>query len=197
MRIPKSQIGWVRPHKRLSAAGQRAFVEAAGVGQVFVADARWETWCRMIDQLRRNDVVKVQWLHLFVPERWQSNQNRYRWLWNCVHQIEDRGATWIEVGSGRKSTVPRERDLAIRDALEYIRDHANRPLRQTARENGKGGGRPLKYKPEQIEAARPVWLDLKLRGKSLDRALKRGGHPPRSQLQKPPPAGLGPRGPRS
>jgi hypothetical protein len=126
----------------LTAGGQKELLQATGCGQIFVADDRWQVWNEMIDQLRTGDVVKVRFIHLFVPERWQSNQNRYRWLWDCVHAIEDRGASWIEIETGRKSTVPRERDDAIRDALEYIRSHINSPLRKLARENGKLGGRP-------------------------------------------------------
>lgn len=194
MRLPKSQICWIRPTRRLSADGQRRALEAAGCGQLFIADARWQIWNEMIDQLRRGDVVKVRRLHLFVPERWSSNQNRYRWLWDCVHAIEDRGASWVEIETGRKSTVPRERDDAIRDALEYIRGGANAPFRKTAQENGaKSKGRPPKYTAEQIEAARAVWFDERLRGAALIRALKAGKHPPKSKLERHPPHGLGPR----
>lgn len=194
MRISKAQICWIRHSRRLTAEGQRAELEAVGCGQTFVADDRWQIWNEMIDQLRRGDVIKVRRLHLFVPERWRSNQNRYLWLWDCVHAIEDRGASWIEIDTGRKSTVPRERDDAIRDALEYIRGHANAPFRKTARENGaKSAGRKPKYTPEQIEAARDVWFDLNLSGHKLKEALRRGGHPPQSKLQRHPPNGLGPR----
>ena len=147
----------------------------------------------MVAQLRRGDVVQVYRLHLLVPERWLTSQSRYDWLWDCVHEIEDTGATWIEVESGRKSTVMRERDDAIRDALDYIRGHANARLRRHLREVGRAAGRPQKYSTEQIEAARGVWFDASLVGDALDRALKVGKHPPRSQLVKQPPRGLGPR----
>lgn len=197
MRISKSAICWIRPTDRLVEAGQRELLEKHGCGQVFVADDRWQVWGQMIDQLRSGDVVKTRFLHLFVPKRWLSTQNRYLWLWDCVHAIEERGASWLEVETGRKSTVPRERDDAIRDALEYIRSHINSPLRKLARENGaKSEGRPRKYSDEQIEAARAVWFDPKLRGRELVKALKRGGHPPATKLQRHPPKGLGPRGTR-
>lgn len=148
---------------------------------------------RLIDTLRKGDVIHVRHLHLLAEPKRRTDDVPRLSLWSILFEIEDRGVTIREISTGRSTAHSRERDMMIRDALEVLTRGARANAARVARENGKLGGRKRKWTPEQVQAAADVWFDGKLYGEALDKALRRGRHPPRHYLQKPPPTGLGPR----
>jgi len=194
MKMDKSKIGVVRSLSRFPATAQREALEPFKCG----------TWIdltavgglqQLLDLLRRNDVVHVRHMRLLAPPKLRTTDNPRLALWEIIHAIEDKGATIFETATDRKTNAgPRVRDEMIRDAIEAVTRGAKALPRKIARENGILGGRPQKWTADQVRAAAPVWFDATLWGKRLDDALRYGGHPPRSQLVKAPPRGLGPRG---
>lgn len=177
MRVSKSQICWIRerPHHRASA--QLAALSEHGCGAIFDAsnpNARDE----MLASIRRGDVVKVRHVHLLaIPKKRTDDQPR-RDLWRIIHAIEDRGATILEISTGRSSANQRERDMMIADAIEVIARGVRALPRKIAQQNGKLGGRPkARIKPEQSEAARELWFDSPdVVGKHLRQCLRRVGY---------------------
>ncbi len=121
--------------------------------------------------------MRVEHLHLLVKRLGRRDQNLRLDLWAIVLAIEDKGATWIETSTGRKSTDKRERDFALRDNLEIVtRGHMAR-AREVAQENGARGGRPRKkFTPEQTARAELAWRNDKLYGDELKAAVKAQGY---------------------
>lgn len=194
MKTTKAHIGVVRSLPRYPATAQRAALEQFGCGSWIdlTAENGVES---LISMLRRGDVVHVRNLALLARPKHRTDDNPRLDLWAMVHAIEARGASILETSTGRRSSIsPQERDEMIRDALEAVTKGMKALPRRIARENGILGGRPQKWTADDVQAAAPVWFDPSLWGKKLDDALRRGGHPPRSQLGKVPPRGLGPRG---
>lgn len=177
MKFSTSHICVTREKPRYPAAAQRAALEPAGCGDW--AELSDKDGVRdLLDRLRRGDTVKVRHLHLLAPPKRRTDDNPRRELWETIHRIEDRGATILEVSTGRSSANQRERDMMIADAIEVITRGARAISAKLARENGKKGGRPpAVIKDEQREAARVKWFERpELVGDDLRRALKRTGY---------------------
>lgn len=177
MRFSKSHICVTREKPRYPAAAQRAALEPAGCGDW--AELSDKDGVRdLLDRLRRGDIVKLRHLHLLVPVKKRTDENPRRDLWQIIHLIEDRGATILEVSTGRSSANQRERDMMIADAIEVITRGARAISAKLARENGKRGGRPpAVIKDEQREAARAYWFERpEIVGKRLRQCLKRLGY---------------------
>lgn len=192
MAIDKSQICVTRSLSRYPASAQRDALSACGCGTWFDLAERGER-ARFVGSIRRGDTIHVRHLHLLAEPKRRTDDVPRLTLWAILFEIEDRGAVIREISTGRSTASKRERDMMIRDALEVLTKGARANAARQARENGKLGGRKRKWQREKVEAAAAVWFDDKLSGDALDAALRRGRHPPRHYLQKPPPTGLGPR----
>lgn len=168
--INKSQICVVRALPRYPASVQTDALEASGCGQTIdIATGR----ARLIETLRKGDVVKVWKLHLLAEPKRRTDDNPRRDLWAILHQIEDRGATVLELSTGRTSSDHRQRDLMIADAVEILTRGQHAVARKIAAQNGLNGGRPpTKISDEQRDRARALWFDLKVYGVDLRRILK-------------------------
>lgn len=177
MKFGKSHICVTREKPRYPSAAQRTALELAGCGDW--AELSDKDGVRdLLDRLRRGDIVKLRHLHLLVPVKKRTDENPRRDLWQVLHLIEDRGATILEVSTGRSSANQRERDMMIADAIEVITRGARAISAKLARENGKKGGRPpATIKDEQREAARAYWFERpEIVGKRLRQCLKRLGY---------------------
>lgn len=190
--VQKTRIAVIRSLPRYSAEAQRHALAECGCG-TWIDLTGHDARRTLVGVIRRGDTIHVRHLHLLAEPKRRTDDNPRRSLWEIVSEIEARGATIVEVSTGRSTSDAGQRDVMIADAIEIVTRGAKALPRRVARENGLLGGRPKKWGPEHLAAAAPVWFDLSLWGKSLDRALKRGGHPPRGTLAKRPPVGLGPR----
>lgn len=174
MRFAKSHICVTRAKPRYPVEPQRATLEAAGCGDwADLSDA--DSVADLLGRLRRGDIVKVKSLHFLVAPKLRTYDNRRRDLWQMIAEIESRGASILEVSTGRSSLKLGERDTMIADAIEVITRGARALTRKQASENGKNGGRkPDVISDENRTAARALWFDRpELVGKKLHRALER------------------------
>lgn len=152
--------GYIRIMPRLTEAGQRAKLQAAGCSTIFVEGDGGETLAAAIGGLRRGDVLAVVWTHVLAPPRKTHRDRPREALWTAVHAIEAKGATWLETETDRSSAAPADRDDLIRDAIEHLTS-AGRAA--AGRRNGrKSKGRPaVEYSADVIERARVAWYDLR------------------------------------
>lgn len=175
MKFGKSQICVTRGKPRYPVEAQRSALELAGCGDWVSLDDT-NGLRSLLDRLRKNDVVKVRHLHLLAPAKRRTDENPRRALWSILHQIEDRGATVLEISTGRSTANQRDRDMMIADAIEVVTRGARAVAR--ARENGKKGGRPpAVIKDENREHARRYWFERQeLQGLRLRQCLGRVGY---------------------
>lgn len=177
MKFSKSHICVTREKPRYPAAAQRAALELAGCGDW--AELSDKDGVRdLLDRLRRGDTVKVRHLHLLAPPKRRTDDNPRRELWETIHRIEDRGASILEVSTGRSTANQRERDTMIADAIEVITRGARAISAKLARENGRKGGRPpTEISDHQRASARALWFEKpEIVGKRLAQSLRRCGY---------------------
>jgi len=149
--------GYVRPLARLTRAGQLA---ALGLNrdQVYVEGENAETLDALIRSLRKGEAVAVVRLHILAPPKLRTADRPRRALWAAIKAIEAKGASIIEVESGRSTATKSERDDMIADAIEALTHSGRSPRRRD------GAGRPPKvFSVEQVEQARVAWFDLRHR----------------------------------
>lgn len=119
----------------------------------------------LIRSLRRGEIMAVTQLHLLAPPKKKSNDRPRIALWKAIREIEDKGASIIEVDTGRKSIVPHERDDMIREAIEKITHSGRSPRKRDV-----PGRPPAEYTDAELEFARNEWYNL--RHKTNGAALK-------------------------
>lgn len=106
-------VAFVRPWGgRYPREAQEAAAKAQGIRKVY--DDRD---LLIKHQRKKDDVVAVLWLHLLADPR---KKQRRRDMMAALHAIEEKGASVFELGSGRSTRNPRERDLMIIDASEAL-----------------------------------------------------------------------------
>jgi hypothetical protein len=156
MTFGKRHRAYIRDLPRLRASGQEKRVH--GCGEVYVEGR--ETLADFIGSLRRGDIAVVVWLHVLAPPRTTTNARPRDVLWNAIAQIEAKGATILEVETGRHSGIKADRDGMIRDAIEALTS-AGRA--RASRANGrKSAGRPPHViDPKEREHAASVWHDVR------------------------------------
>lgn len=158
MALRKSLRGYIRPLPRLTEAGQRAKLTAAGCGSIYV-EAPQETLADLIASLRKGDTVCVVHLHVLAAPRRTTKDKPRDALWDAVIAIEAKGASILEVETGRATSNKFDRDGMIRDAIEHLTS-AGRAA--AGRRNGKKSkGRPPRDVSGEIDAARVAWFDLR------------------------------------
>lgn len=177
VRLSKARCGYVQSVPRHPASGQRAALEPYQLGQIFDEDQEEGARSRMVDQLRRNDVVHITHLHLYAKRVARTNHNMRLDLWQALRDLEDHGGSIVETSTGRTTADRKQRDDMIRDAIEILtRGHKARAS-TIARKNGMKGGRPPKVlTAEQKEAARAAWINPKLAGAKLRQVVRRCGY---------------------
>ena len=172
MAFQKNHVCIIRALPRYPEGPQRAELEAHGCGVWFdlsKPDAR----THMLNTLRQGDVVKARHLLLLAEPKKLRTDNPRRDLWAIISQIEERGATLLEVSTGRTSANPRERDGMIADAIERLTRGSRAYNRKQAQAHGKLGGRPKKDVAKGEADARLLWFDPKLDDRDKLRRLLR------------------------
>lgn len=152
--------GYVRPLGRLTASGQLSRLAEYGLlrDRVYVEGEGPETLDAMIKALRKGESVVVVRLHVLAPPKLRTADRPRRALWDAIKRIEAKGCHIIELETNRSTSLKLDRDDMIADAIEAL-THAGRAPRSRD-----GAGRPPKqFTPEQIEAARVAWFDLRHR----------------------------------
>lgn len=146
--------GYVRPMPRITEAGQLSALAEHGLSRdrVYVEGAGAEGLDGMIRSLRHGEVVAVTRVHILAAPKIKTSDRPRRALWDAVHAIEAKGASILEIETGRRSTDPSDRDAMIADAIEQITHSGRAP-----RKRDTPGRPPAAFTPEQIEAARAVW----------------------------------------
>ncbi len=150
--------GYVRPLSRIKASGQRAKLREYGIrdSAIYEEDKDGESLEALIRSLRKGEAVGVTRLHVLAPPKLKMVDRPRRELWAAIRAIEAKGATIIEVESGRTTASKADRDDMIADAIEAL-THAGRSPRRRD-----GAGRPPKvFTPEQVEIARKHWFDIR------------------------------------
>lgn len=146
-------IGWICDLPRLAASTQRAALLAAGVAERdIIADGatmssrRRQDWSWLMRKLRAGDTLAVAKLRaIYEP---QGKLSPRRALFHRLHDVEDRGCHIIEISTGRRSTIARERDMMVSDCLDQL----------TRSAQGRDGGRPrLELSPAEIAVVERHW----------------------------------------
>lgn len=176
MRIRRDQICVIRDKPRLKGGPQREALTLHGCGDLIDLGAPHGER-DLMDRLRRGDTVKLRRLHILVPPKRDTRERPRLTLWEMVHAIEDRGASIMEIDTGRSSKDLRQRDEMIRDAIEIVTEGARAAAAKVSRENGRLGGRPpAQISDDRRQAARATWFDASKMGARLQRDLKRHGY---------------------
>lgn len=175
MAFQKNHVCIIRALPRYPEGPQRAELEASGCGVTFDLSKRGAR-VEMLNTLRRGDVVKVRHALLLAEPKRLSTDNPRRDLWAIIAQIEERGATVLEVSTGRTTANVSDRDAIIADAIERLTKGARAYNRKRAVEHGKLGGRPKKDVAKGEADARRLWFDPDLKDRErLRRLLKPTG----------------------
>jgi hypothetical protein len=158
MELSKRHRGYVRPLPRLTEAGQR--LKLAGCGQIYV-EGKTETLGDMIEALRKGDIVTVVALYVMAPQKTTYKVKPRDGLWDAIGWIEAKGATILEVQTGRSTATKSERDGMIRDAIEHLTS-AGRAA--SGRKNGakSPGRKPDNINPDERKRALDVWHDVRI-----------------------------------
>jgi hypothetical protein len=152
--------GYVRHLPRLKAEGQTEALQRHGVPdpKIYTEGKNGESLETLIRSLRKGQAVAVVRLHILAPPKLRTADQPRRALWAAIKAIEAKGASIIEVESGRSTANKSERDDMIADAIEALTHSGRSPRRRD------GAGRPPKvFTAEQIEQARTAWFDLRHR----------------------------------
>lgn len=150
--------GYVRHMPRVPGHIQAEKLRAFGVEDlvIYTESGDGQALPALIRSLRRGEVVAVSQLHLLAPPKKKSNDKPRLALWTAVRAIEDKGASFIEVDSGRRSIIPHERDDMIREAIEKITHSGRSPRKRDV-----PGRPPKEYSDKDLEFARNEWFSLK------------------------------------
>lgn len=168
--------GYVRPMARLTAKAQAdALAPHCLVDHVYTEGNGPETLEGAIRSLRRGDVLAVKLLHVLAPPKLSTRDNPRRDLWAAIRAIEARGASILEVDTGRSSLKQRDRDDMIAQAIETITKAGRSLTHRQAKARGLKGGRPAReFSAEDERQAREHWFSLK-HATNADAAKEAGG----------------------
>lgn len=168
------KIGIAREMPRHPLEPQAAELRAHGCDRVADIGPDWSSWVRLLNVMRKGDVVMIRYLHLLPPPRMSTADSRRRFLFRCLRDLKERGHEWIETASGRSSSDPVAALTAIEEAVEYITFQANSRARKIARKNGESGGKPpTEFTTEERRKAFDIYTDPRLAGDDLKNALGR------------------------
>jgi len=149
-------IGYIRPIKRYTEAGQRETLDAVGCEQVYVEGEDRETLSEAIQCLRKGDALVVHHLFLLAEPKRTTKDRPRKSLWIHLRAIEAKGATVFEASTGRSSKD--KRDCILFDAIERLSGNVS------AENGAKSAGRPPKvFTEEQLAAAKAAWESIKYR----------------------------------
>lgn len=195
------KLGIVRPWKGSHPeARQAAALAAWGADTVLtIGSAEAPTWRAIVRLVRPGDVVGIEWLQLLPEPRGPKNRHPAMDGRDAIEEIERRGGSILELGTGRSTTDAKQRRNMIDDMARSVGAGGRSLSSEQARANGaKAGsrrGRPkatfddaVRQKAETIWHSRKVvtWADaeklLRPLGYSTARAHKEFG--PRGGSQK-------------
>lgn len=140
MHSPALTVGWVRALPRMAEAAQIAALREHPIpDHDIVVEGRQvkgrsrETWAWLLKKLRPDDTLAVVRLRAIYAPRGKLTPAKA--LLKAVHEIEDHGCRILEISTGLRSWVMRERDMMIaacRDELARSRSggDAGRPKRE-------------------------------------------------------------------
>ena len=131
---PVTIVSWVRHVGRTSDDAQVAAHLAHGVpASMIVVDGRRvgqrkaEDWAYLLKKLRPGDVLAVTTLRTLIMPR--PRETPHHALVRALHEVETAGVVdVIEIGTGRRTSLPRDRDTMIADAVAaHRRGDVGRP----------------------------------------------------------------------
>lgn len=161
---PKNIRGYVRAKQRLTAAAQVAALDPSCGDRIYTEGNGPETLDIAVRSLRKGDVLAVYRLHVLAAPKRTTRDNPRRALWDAIRAVEARGASILEVDTGRSTLKPRERDDMIADAIEAITKAGRSLTARQARARGSKGGAPAReFTDDEIRQAREHWFSLKHR----------------------------------
>lgn len=145
-------VGYVRKHAKHSVASQQALMAERGITKVY------EDFELLLRQRRKGhrDVVAVKRLMLLADPAARRKAGGLRQsLYKAIDALEAAGATILELESNRSTANARERDLAMRDAVDEL---------ARTRKGTRRPGRPLRtWTDEQRVIMQLHWRDLRHR----------------------------------
>ena len=171
IKLPHKMRGYVRHLPRVPGHLQAEKLRAFGLSDVaiYTEGDGGAGIVALIRALRRGEAVAVTQLHLLAPPKNKTSDRPRLALWNAIHDIEAKGASIIEVDSGRHTAILAQRDAMIREAIEKITHSGRSPRKRDV-----PGRPPAEYSDAELEFARREWFDLRHRtnGAAL-KAIKR------------------------
>lgn len=159
-------IGIVRDWPRHPAKRQEEALRAAGATIILTIPHECATWRDAVRFVRKNDRCAVTLIQL-LPEP-KSAEVRHPAMdgRDAIEEIERRGSHLVETSTGRSSADPKQRRDLIDDMARSVGAGGRSLSSAQARANGsksRSRGRPkAEFTPEQIEAARSVWMNRKI-----------------------------------
>jgi len=147
-------IGYIRPIKRYTEAGQREALDAVGCEQVYVEGEDRETLSEAIQCLRKGDALVVHRLFLLAEPKRTTKDRPRKSLWIHLRAIEAKGATVFEASTGRSSKD--KRDCILFDAIERLSGNVS------AENGAQSAGRPPKvFTDDELAQAKAAWESIK------------------------------------
>jgi hypothetical protein len=131
---PQTIVSWVRHVGRTSDDAQVAAHLAHGVPVAMivvdgrkVGQRRPEDWAYLLKKVRPGDVLAVTTLRTLIMPR--PRETPHHALVRALHEVETAGAVdVVEIGTGRRTSLPRDRDTMIADAVAaHKRGDVGRP----------------------------------------------------------------------
>lgn len=141
-------------------------MRAAGATVLYIIPDECRTWREAVRYVRHGDTVLIQWLQL-LPEpksakvRFPAMDGR-----DAIEEIEKRGATLVEVGTGRSIADPKQRAALIADMAKSVGAGGRSLSSAQARANGakalRRGRRKAEFPPGTAEKAEQIWHSRKV-----------------------------------
>lgn len=158
MGVDKGQIGILFPtKKKLPLARQEAALRAHGA-QDIVTVSRQLPWRKIVESgVRAGDTVRVLALVLLATERGKDKLTPAAQIGAFIAMVHARGASVLEVYTGRNSAKDRDCEGMIADAVNALRTGS----RALPPGHAKRGRRRLEFTPEQTAQARAAWFDVR------------------------------------
>lgn len=154
MHVDKSHCGLTFKHPRVSREFQESELRKAGASWVLHVGKDCLNWRQATDQLEKGDVLYIYSGPMVPRPRAKSGIPLHTDWTNFIGELHLRGATLVEVSTGRRSTNRKEFNALNKETHELLRQGGKR-LPKTLRRIGR---KPKEWPSDEIrEAALKLW----------------------------------------
>lgn len=142
--MDKSHLGLILSSPRASRELQDTRLRAAGAARIVEIGVLPKTWREALAAVRDGDTVYVYALSFLPTKRGQDELMPSAQVADFLMEVHERGATVVEVVTGRNSRDRKQRRGMIGDAVKELKRGTRRPP-----STGKEAGRPKTEWPSE------------------------------------------------